>query len=138
VNEGEVIFLDSWVRIFGMPYRDHSRNTGMIGTIVEGESSGWVALGDAVQKDEEHFLTHPSIDLHKNYIWKLSHHGSKTSTSRKIFETLNISEVWISCGKNNRYGHPHGEVLSKVPHHIGIRRTDEYERQKGDLRAHLK
>lgn len=45
---------------------------------------------------------------------KVSHHGSKTATSDELFDNLGFSYALISAGKNNRYGHPHGEVVDRL------------------------
>ena len=42
---------------------------------------------------------------------KLGHHGSRTSSAREFLSVVNPDEVIISAGLNNRYGHPHKEVL---------------------------
>lgn len=55
----------------------------------------------------------------------LGHHGSMTSTSEAWLNSVQPKFALISCGRENRYGHPHREVLSKVQSR-GIRelRTD--------------
>ena len=58
-------------------------------------------------------------------ILKVGHHGSKTSTSNAFVEWLKPEVGIISCGKNNRYGHPHNEVLTILQkNNVKIRRTD--------------
>ncbi len=47
-------------------------------------------------------------------ILKVAHHGSKNSTSMEFLECLNPKASIISCGKRNRYGHPHEETLIKL------------------------
>jgi competence protein ComEC len=47
-------------------------------------------------------------------ILKAAHHGSKYSTSRELLEQISPRLTVISCGKNNRYGHPHGETLERL------------------------
>jgi competence protein ComEC len=42
------------------------------------------------------------------------HHGSRTSTSTAFLNTLTPSGVLISRGWNNRFGHPHAEVLARL------------------------
>lgn len=47
-------------------------------------------------------------------VLKLGHHGSKTSTSLEFLKTVNPRFAIISSGKNNRYGHPHAEVIQRL------------------------
>ncbi len=58
-------------------------------------------------------------------ILKVGHHGSKTSSCSEFISYLSPKEAIISCGKNNKYGHPNKEVLEVLyKHNIKIRRTD--------------
>lgn len=45
---------------------------------------------------------------------KVAHHGSKNSTSEEFLQMINPAIAVISCGKNNRYGHPHEETLERL------------------------
>ncbi len=47
-------------------------------------------------------------------ILKVGHHGSKGSTSQPFLEELNPFFAVISCGRDNSYGHPHAELLSRL------------------------
>lgn len=47
-------------------------------------------------------------------ILKVAHHGSKNSTSDEFLELLSPQLAIISCGENNRYGHPHEETLKRL------------------------
>lgn len=42
---------------------------------------------------------------------KLGHHGSRTSSNTDFLSHIEAKHGIISCGVNNRYGHPHSEVL---------------------------
>lgn len=44
-------------------------------------------------------------------ILKVPHHGSKNSLSMDFLELISPDISVISCGKNNRYGHPHKETV---------------------------
>ena len=58
-------------------------------------------------------------------VLKVGHHGSKTSTSDAFIKWLKPQVGIISCGKNNKYGHPNSEVLTILKNnHVQIRRTD--------------
>jgi len=45
---------------------------------------------------------------------KVGHHGSKGSSSIEFLERLQPEVAVISCGENNRYGHPHKETLKRL------------------------
>ena len=47
-------------------------------------------------------------------VLKVAHHGSKNSTSAELLEQINPGFAVISCGRNNRYGHPHAELLERL------------------------
>lgn len=44
-------------------------------------------------------------------VLKLGHHGSKTSSSERWISEIAPQVVVISAGRDNKYGHPHQEVL---------------------------
>lgn len=57
---------------------------------------------------------------------KVPHHGSKNGLSEKLLETVNPEIAVISAGKNNRYGHPHDEIIQLLKDQgVEILRTDE-------------
>lgn len=47
-------------------------------------------------------------------VLKVAHHGSGSSSSREFLETTGAKMAVISCGKNNRYGHPAEETLERL------------------------
>ncbi|WP_308638815.1 DNA internalization-related competence protein ComEC/Rec2 [Paenibacillus silvisoli] len=62
----------------------------------------------------------PPID-----VMKLSHHGSKTSTSDEWLAYWKPKRAVISVGRNNSYGHPSPEVLARLAAvKLPINRTD--------------
>ncbi|MBI2405427.1 MBL fold metallo-hydrolase [Candidatus Microgenomates bacterium] len=59
-------------------------------------------------------------------VLKVPHHGSKNGLTRELLEKSHPVLAAISVGKNNRYGHPHSEVI-RLLDDWGIRvlRTDK-------------
>ncbi len=58
-------------------------------------------------------------------ILKVAHHGSRTSTSEPLLDSVRPRLGLISCGRHNLFGHPHAGVLAALAAH-GVRtwRTD--------------
>lgn len=76
------------------------------------ENVSIILTGDASTKTEKDILS--NYNLSKVDILKVGHHGSKTSSSSDFLETINPSISIISSGLNNRFNHPHQEVLNKL------------------------
>lgn len=47
-------------------------------------------------------------------ILKVGHHGSKNSSSGEFLEGVSAMYGIVSCGKDNKYGHPHAETLERL------------------------
>jgi len=76
----------------------------------KGES--FLFTGDAPIKIEQEFLAQ-NVAL-KSTVLKVGHHGSRNSTSREFLEAVLPEIATISCGKDNRFNHPHKEVLDNL------------------------
>ncbi len=92
------------------PYAEEPNNTSIVLRIVHGDTA-FLFTGDAEQEVEEKILEEGRvIDC---TVLKAGHHGSSTSNSyRWLYEAWPTYAV-ISVGKDNTYGHPHKEVLSR-------------------------
>ena len=83
----------------------------------------FVIMGDAPSYIEKEIIKH--VDSIKCDVLKVGHHGSNTSTSEEWLKYLSPSEAIVSCGKNNKFGHPNKEVVSLLSKcNIKIHRTD--------------
>lgn len=47
-------------------------------------------------------------------VLKAAHHGSRFSTDTQFLSQVNPELTILSCGRQNRYGHPHEEVLERL------------------------
>ena len=66
-----------------------------------------------------------NLNILKSDILKVAHHGSKNSTSSEFLQKVLPEQTIISCGQNNRYGHPHKETIHRLKScHTKIKRTD--------------
>lgn len=59
--------------------------------------------------------TEVQLELRQNYtVLKAGHHGSRYSSSNVLLEQVRPQLTVISCGRGNRYGHPHAEALTRL------------------------
>lgn len=78
--------------------------------------------GDIEEEAEKDLL---STCMNKATILKVAHHGSSTSTGEEFIDVINPEVAIISCGRDNRYGHPHREILKLLEgKQIQLYRTD--------------
>lgn len=61
------------------------------------------------------------------HVLKLGHHGSRSSSAEEWLRTVAPSIAVISAGKENRYGHPHKDVLDRLAA-LGISAVSTAER----------
>ena len=89
------------------------------------EAEGEILLYDRLREDYYHksYSITPAVDYE---ILKVAHHGSGYSTSSELLKLLQPEIALISCGKNNRYGHPHPKLLKRLEEE-GVRTYRTYE-----------
>lgn len=112
-----------------MDYGSNLNNSSIVIRLDYGDTS-FLFTGDAEIEEE--------LDLVENGIapadvLKVGHHGSETSSSNTFLDAVRPACAVISCGRNNRYGHPDAEVLKRLEErNVEILRTDE----KGSIVFH--
>lgn len=85
----------------------------LVKQLVYGETS-FMLTGDALIENEHEIIMMTDVDYIQSTVLKLGHHGSRTSTSREFLHVVDPEVAIISAGKNNRYGHPHQDVLDNL------------------------
>lgn len=108
-------------------YRTEDVNESSLVISVEYEDFCGIFTGDASAESEREVIRyweeHGSRPVQ---LLKVGHHGSSTSTSEAFVEYCAPRVAVISCGKNNRYGHPHEEVMERLERYgCEVYRTDE-------------
>ncbi|MBI3290628.1 MBL fold metallo-hydrolase [Candidatus Microgenomates bacterium] len=64
--------------------------------------------------------------VHSVEVLKVPHHGSKNGLTQEMLLKSDPKLALISCGRNNRYGHPHEEILDMLAAaHVKTLRTDQ-------------
>jgi competence protein ComEC len=102
---------------------ENDKNDGslVIYTILGGHK--WLFTGDLGKNGENRLIDHyPNLRVD---VLKVGHHGSHTSTSPQFLQHIQPKFALISAGQNNRYHHPHKEVIDELNRYdIKIYRTD--------------
>ena len=76
------------------------------------KDKSFLLMGDASIKTEQYLLE--KYNLKNITILKVGHHGSKTSSSEKFLEIVKPKISLISAGKDNKFNHPHKEVVKRL------------------------
>lgn len=89
---------------------------------VEADGQRLFLTGDADSLTEEKWL--PAVSGPADFL-KLGHHGSRSSTGLAVLAALRPARAGISCGRHNRFGHPHAETLARLGRaRVPVSRTD--------------
>ena len=128
-QSGQKIFLDqdifleiiwpeqSLIESFSKP----TNNASVVGRLVYGDIE-FLLTGDIEKKVEQHLISQ-NLNLESD-IFKVPHHGSKTSSNYNFIKMINPQISVISVGEDNRYKHPNDEVLDRLKDSV-IYRTDK-------------
>ncbi len=82
--------------------------------VLENNNKKYMFTGDASDSIEKDFLDAYSSMLAEFDVdvLKAGHHGSNTSSCEEFLDVVKPEYAIISCGIDNKYGHPHNEVIS--------------------------
>ncbi len=86
------------------------RNDNSLVLEVQYEEFDLLLTGDISESER---LVMKKLSKKEYEVLKVSHHGSKYSTSEAFLKRVSPKIAVISCGKNT-YGHPHQEVLDRL------------------------
>ena len=94
----------------------NSNNKSVVLRLVYGEVS-FLLTGD-IELEAERYLVRTAPNL-ESQVFKVAHHGSKTSTTPAFLQAVNPRWAVISAGRDNPYGHPHPSVLARLEAAVG-------------------
>ena len=90
---------------------ENLNNYSTIVKITDGKNK-FLITGDC-EKEEENDLLSQKFNLEADVL-KAGHHGSYTSSSKKFLDKVSPGISVISCGEDNKYGHPHKETVNRL------------------------
>lgn len=107
------------------PLSDHKdvNDDSLVMRLTYGDTS-FLFTGDMTAKAEKELIA-DSADV-KCDVLKVGHHGSSGSSCYQFLYEAEPKLAVISCGRDNDYGHPHEETLSRLRDAgVTVYRTDE-------------
>lgn len=99
---------------------EESSNASSVVMRLQYEGVSFLMTGDIEGSGEEQLTEILRQDAAENGIskrftvLKVAHHGSRNSSETSFLQQVGPSLSVISCGKKNRYGHPHPELLERL------------------------
>jgi competence protein ComEC len=129
IKEGDKFDIDKdiTIEVFfppkkGFPF-EGTNNSSIVFKIVYKKFS--VLLTGDIEFEVEQYLCSKYKNKLRSVVLKVPHHGSRTSSTEKFIKTVSPEIAIISCGKNNMFGHPHNEVVTRYKKlKIDLYRTD--------------
>jgi beta-lactamase superfamily II metal-dependent hydrolase len=105
---------------------DWLTNDGSVVARLSYGNTSFMLTGDASISSLQSILKNNEKKKIQSKILKVSHHGSRNSNTEEFTKVVGAKVALISDGKENKYGHPHQEVLDFLSK-LGIKtfRTDE-------------
>lgn len=118
VSRGNV-FEEGELRLFCLhPQKGYENpEPNQYSTVLFLKYGGFSALltGDVEKEGERELLRSlEKAGIEKITVLKAAHHGSAGSTPEQLLTLLSPAYTVISCGRDNRYGHPHKELLERL------------------------
>lgn len=128
--QNDVFWLGSAkITFLGPVHTDYEdlNDTSLVFRVDYGEVS-FLFTGD-MESVAERDLIESGVNL-KADVLKVGHHGSYSSTSYRFLREVAPTYGVIQCGRNNEYGHPHNEPLSRL-------RDADVILYRNDLQGHI-
>ncbi|WP_280512753.1 DNA internalization-related competence protein ComEC/Rec2 [Enterococcus haemoperoxidus] len=93
-----------------VPGTGENKDSMVVYTKVSGRS--FLFTGDLEKEGEQQMIKQfPTLKVD---VLKVGHHGSKTSSDSLFIQTIAPTDGIISCGRNNRFNHPHEETVTTL------------------------
>ena len=96
----------------------HSANDGSAVLRLDYGQVSFLLTGD-IEADVERRLASDAGEELRADVLKASHHGSRTSTTPAFLAAVNPRSAAVSAGRNNRFGHPHPDVMARLEAYVG-------------------
>lgn len=107
----------------GYPYAEDNNNSIVLR--LDYYNNSFLFMGDAEYQPQQVMIYDDEINAKADVI-KVSHHGANSGYMKGFYDEVQPKYAIISCGKGNKYGHPHSDVLNDFKNRrVKVFRTDE-------------
>jgi len=120
---GEVKCGSLKLNFFDVSIPSSNPNEQSLVNLITLNDTKFLFTGDIEESNEVIFSQKYHLDI--DYL-KSPHHGSKTSSSTYLLDSVNTENVLISSYRYNTHGHPNNSVIDRYnDYNINVYRTDE-------------
>ncbi len=99
----------------GAEFSDTNEASVCLSVSLKDSSFKALYTGDIEGEKEKEMISRLSKEKFTKYtLLKCAHHGSKNSTPKELLDLTEPSFAFISAGVDNRYGHPHKELMERL------------------------
>ncbi len=103
----------------GLPgWVERNANNGSLVMRLDYGRVSFLLTGD-IEVEGERYLMSVAGDQLEADVLKVGHHGSRTSTTDTFLDQVDPRSAVISAGRDNRFGHPHADVMERLESSIG-------------------
>jgi len=114
LRRGSTLDFGDDIRLYVLgPESEGGDNDHSIILLLQYGHSQMLFMGDSERVAEQKMIARYQ-PLLKPDVLKAGHHGSRTSTSLGLINVINPKITIISAGLNNRFGHPHAEIVERL------------------------
>ncbi len=115
-RRGAVIRLGSYEARVVNPFEPlfSDRNNNSVAVRLQVGKVSFLFTGDMEAQAERRLAALSSDPPLRATVLKLGHHGSRTSTTEDFLAAVRPEVAIYQAGVNNRFGHPHAEVLARL------------------------
>ena len=120
-SERKIVLGSVTLRLLPQAQEEENENNNSIGIRLDFGEFSALLTGDSEKSERSWWMKNADGGLFRLVtVMKAAHHGSRNGTDLEWLKAAKPSLVVISCGKDNKYGHPHKETLDlleeqKVP-----------------------
>lgn len=121
LSAGDKLIIDPAMRIFvygpeESVAQSSVNNRSLVMELVYGKTE-FLFMGDAEHQQEQNLISNYPLLTDTDFL-KVSHHGSKTSSSKTLLQKSSPQIGIVSLAKHNRFGHPHKKATRRLHRQI--------------------